>query len=184
MPESWAFFSTQFVSANMTKPNIVVMGVAGCGKSSLGAALSETLGATFIEGDAFHPPENIARMAAGTALTDADRASWLARLAERLAQGRARGERMVLACSALKRRYRDKLREGDPELLFVHLHGAREVIAERMAQRRAHFMPGSLIDSQFGDLEALEPDERALQYDVEQPLETIRDRVAEYLQSE
>src|SRR5207249_2693901 len=120
---------------------------------------------------------------AGTPLTDADRASWLALLAERLAAGRARGERMVLACSALKRQYRDKLREGDPELLFVHLHGARSVIAARMMQRTAHFMPHSLIDSQFGDLEALEPDERAVLCDIEQPLETIRDRVAETLQS-
>jgi gluconokinase len=96
----------------MKKPNIVVMGVAGCGKSSLGIVLSEALGATFIEGDSFHPPENVARMAAGIPLTDGDRAGWLAMLAERLAVGRARGEGMVLACSALKSRYRDKLREA------------------------------------------------------------------------
>lgn len=168
----------------MNKPNIVVMGVAGCGKSSLGQALAETLGATFIEGDSFHPAQNIARMAAGTPLTDADRAAWLASLAQRLAEGRARGEVMVLACSALKRRYRDKLREGDPALLFVHLSGARSVIAERMSQRSAHFMPHSLIDSQFGDLEPLQPDEAALVCDIEQSLETIRNRVAEFLQNQ
>jgi len=165
----------------MNKPNIVVMGVAGCGKSSLGKVLSEALGATFIEGDSFHPPENVARMSAGTPLTDDDRAGWLAQLAERLASGRARGESMVLACSALKRRYRDKLREGDPELLFVHLSGAPQLIAERMAERTAHFMPQSLIESQFGDLEALQVDERAVVCDIQQSLETIRDRVAEYL---
>ncbi|MDN0085262.1 gluconokinase [Crenobacter sp. SG2305] len=157
------------------------MGVAGCGKSSLGKVLSETLGATFIEGDSFHPPENIARMSAGTPLTDDDRAGWLAQLAGRLAAGRARGENMVLACSALKRRYRDKLREGDPELLFVHLNGTPQLIAERMAERSAHFMPQSLVESQFGDLEALQADERAVVCDIHQSLETIRDRVAEYL---
>ncbi|MCW3478645.1 gluconokinase [Neisseriaceae bacterium JH1-16] len=165
----------------MNKPNIVVMGVAGCGKSSLGQALSEALGATFIEGDSFHPPENIARMAAGIPLTDDDRAGWLTRLAERLADGRSHGECMVLACSALKRRYRDKLREGDPGLLFVHLSGTPQLIAERMAERSAHFMPQSLIESQFGDLEALQTDELAVVCDIQQSLETIRDRVAERL---
>lgn len=166
----------------MTKPNIVIMGVAGCGKSSLGEALAETLGATFIEGDAFHPAENIARMSAGIPLTDADRASWLAVLAGCLAAGRAEGERMVLACSALKRRYRDTLREGDPGLVFVHLSGSRTLIAERMATRSAHFMPHSLIDSQFRDLEALQSDEHAIVCDIQQSLDTLRDSVLEQLQ--
>lgn len=166
----------------MKMPNIVVMGVAGCGKSSLGVALSESLGATFIEGDAFHPAENIARMSAGIPLTDADRANWLAGLAGRLAAGWIEGESMVLACSALKRRYRDALRQGDPRLVFVHLSGSHALIAERMATRTAHFMPKSLIDSQFRDLEALEPDERAIVCDIQQPLDSLRDRVLEQLQ--
>ncbi|WP_047243773.1 gluconokinase [Chromobacterium subtsugae] len=149
--------------------NIVVMGVAGCGKSSAGRLLAEALNASFIEGDSFHPPENIARMRAGVPLNDADRAGWLANLAERLRQGRADGERMVLACSALKRRYRDVLRGGDPDLAFIHLAGERALIAERMRERSGHFMPESLLDSQFGDLEAPGADERSIRCDIQQP---------------
>jgi gluconokinase len=158
----------------MKNRNIVVMGVAGCGKSSLGQALATALSSAYIEGDRFHPPENIARMQAGIALTDADRAGWLAQLAAQLATARAGQQAVVLACSALKRRYRDTLRSGDPDLLLVHLAGDKAVIAERMAARDAHFMPTSLLDSQFADLEIPDPaSENVITLDVSQPLATL-----------
>lgn len=143
-------------------PNLVVMGVAGCGKSLIGERLAACLGAESLEGDAFHPPENIARMSQGIALTDADREGWLAILAERLAASRQAGRRVVLSCSALKRSYRDRLRQGDADLMFVCLHGERALIEARMARRTHHFMPLSLLDSQFRDLELPQADERAL----------------------
>ncbi|MBV8681199.1 MAG: gluconokinase [Aquitalea sp.] len=165
----------------MQIPNIVVMGVAGCGKSSLGQLLAWQLAARFIEGDSYHPPANIDRMSAGIALTDSDRAEWLTGLSQQLAEGRARGERLVLACSALKRRYRDLLRQGDPTLLFVHLAGSRALIAARMAARQQHFMPTSLLDSQFRDLEPPGPDERAIHCDVSQPPPVLAQQVLDWL---
>jgi gluconokinase len=168
----------------MNKPNIVVMGVAGCGKSSVGRLLAEALSASFLEGDTFHSVENIARMAAGTPLTDSDRAGWLALLAARLTDGQEQGERMVLACSALKRRYRDRLRLGDPTLLFVHLVGDKTLIADRMTQRPGHFMPTALIDSQFADLEALDVDEHAIVCSVTEPPQAIVARVLAHLNEE
>ena len=166
----------------MTIPNIVVMGVAGCGKSSLGQALATALSSTYLEGDRFHPPENIARMAAGIALTDADRAGWLAQLATQLATAKATQQAVVLACSALKRRYRDTLRSGDPDLLLVHLAGDKAVIAERMAARDAHFMPTSLLDSQFADLEIPDPaNENVITLDVSQPLDTLLHHILQHI---
>ncbi|POZ63415.1 gluconokinase [Chromobacterium alticapitis] len=153
----------------MNTRNIVVMGVAGCGKSSVGKMLAEALGASFIEGDSFHPQENIERMRAGIPLDDASRAGWLAALAEQLSAARTSGHATVLACSALKRRYRDALRGGDPELRFVHLQGEAELIAARMRERSGHFMPESLLASQFADLEPPEMDERAIAVDIGAP---------------
>jgi len=161
----------------MNPSNLVVMGVAGCGKSSVGQALAAALGATYLEGDSFHPPANIARMSAGIPLTDADRAGWLDALAARLAAGRARAEPMVLACSALKRRYRDRLRDADPALVFVHLAGSRELIAARMAERAGHYMPLSLLDSQFAALEAPAADEAHIDADIRNNEDAIRDQV-------
>lgn len=178
---SGGFLSPQYVSANMKIPNIVVMGVAGCGKSSLGLALANALNANYIEGDSYHPAENIARMAAGIPLTDTDRASWLELLAQRLATGVAQGQAMVLACSALKRRYRDTLRRGDADLLFVHLAGSKALIAERMAARSAHFMPGTLLDSQFHDLEEPAADESCIRCDVSQPLDSLLQQLLQQL---
>ncbi|PLZ01043.1 gluconokinase [Burkholderia sp. WAC0059] len=133
---------------------IVVMGVAGCGKSSVATALAARLdGGRLIEGDAFHPAANVAKMRAGTPLDDADRAGWLARLADELRDVRAAGGYPVLACSALKRRYRDRLREAVPALGFVFLELTRAVAAERVASRGDHFMPASLVDNQFATLE-------------------------------
>ncbi|BBF84662.1 gluconokinase [Aquitalea magnusonii] len=166
----------------MNIPNIVVMGVAGCGKSSLGQALAAALSSDYIEGDSYHPPQNIARMAAGIPLSDADRAGWLQLLADQLANSKARGQHVVLACSALKQRYRDTLRSGDPALLLVHLTGSKSLIASRMAARSAHFMPTSLLDSQFADLQAPLPAvENVITLDISQPLPALLQQVLQHL---
>ncbi|QYK41341.1 MAG: gluconokinase [Paracoccaceae bacterium] len=136
--------------------HVVVMGVCGCGKSTLGAALARHLGAVFLEGDDLHPPGNRARMAAGIPLTDADRAPWLAALADRLAVSPGP---VVLSCSALRRTYRDRLSAAGP-LVFVHLAPPVAVLRDRMALRQDHFMPPALLDSQLATLEPLMPDER------------------------
>ncbi|HEY0837070.1 MAG TPA: NADP-dependent phosphogluconate dehydrogenase [Azospirillum sp.] len=160
---------------------IVVMGVCGSGKSSVGRHLARRLGWPFLEGDDFHPPENVARMAAGVPLRDEDRRGWLDAIAARLAVARAQGRPVVVSCSALKRRYRDRLRAGAPGLLFVHLDGARETILDRMARRTGHFMPASLLDSQLAELERPAEDERALVCDIGPAPEEIAARVAPLL---
>ncbi|WAG80914.1 gluconokinase [Metapseudomonas furukawaii] len=133
---------------------LVIMGVCGCGKSSVGQAICDYSGAIAIEGDAFHPPENIRKMSAGIPLSDDDRAGWLDRLSLELRHAVAAGQRPVLTCSALKRRYRERLREAIPGLGFVFLELPPDVAARRVAERPGHFMPATLIDSQF---QALEP---------------------------
>lgn len=147
---------------------IVVMGVCGCGKSTVGRQLAAALGVGFVEGDQFHPPDNVARMAAGIALTDADRQAWLQALSDQLAGARAAQRGLVLSCSALKRSYRDRLRRGAPGLKFVHLSGSAELLAQRMANRAGHYMPASLLASQLAILEAPGTDENALSFDVAQ----------------
>ena len=133
---------------------LVVMGVSGCGKTTLGAALAARLGAGFVDADDLHPPANRAKMARGEALTDGDRAPWLDLVAGVL-RNRAP---VVVACSALRRAYRDRLREAG-EVRFLHLAAPREVIAARLAARQGHFMPASLLDSQYATLEPPGPDE-------------------------
>ena len=151
----------------MAQPNVVFMGVSGCGKSTVAALFARATGATLIEADDFHPPANVEKMRAGTPLTDADRAGWLSAMAARIAQGRAKGERMAVTCSALRRAYRDQLRRGDPDLVFVHLTGTRELLAARIGARQGHFMPASLLDSQLAALEPPSPaDERCVSIDV------------------
>ncbi|MGO4477766.1 gluconokinase [Massilia sp. 2TAF26] len=142
------------------------MGVSGCGKSEVGQRLAQALGVRFLEGDAFHSVSNVAKMASGIPLNDDDRADWLRILQGEIAAARARGEGLVLACSALKRRYRDLLRAADPDLRFAHLSGPRELIAQRMLARTAHYMPASLLDSQLRDLEPLQQDEAGLLLDL------------------
>lgn len=139
---------------------IIVMGVSGSGKSTIGALLAERLGWPFADADGFHPPENVAKMAAGTPLTDADRWPWLDAIAAHIDAARKAGQPVVVACSALRRAYRDRLRAGHGDLLFLHLSGAPEVIAARQAARQGHFMPPSLMASQFATLEdtVAEPD--------------------------
>ncbi|OIQ95553.1 thermoresistant gluconokinase [mine drainage metagenome] len=161
--------------------SVVVMGVSGCGKTTLGEALAWELGAPFVEGDAFHPSANVAKMASGRPLEDSDRAGWLEALARRLAIGRERGEPVVLACSALKRRYRDVLRSGDPALRLVFLHGQRELIAARLHTRAGHFMPPSLLESQFRDLEIPSADEDCLACDPAEPTGELVRRAVQWL---
>ena len=161
----------------MMRSNLVVMGVSGSGKSSVGRPLAAALDATFLEGDDFHPPANIAKMSSGHPLDDDDRAGWLAAMAERLREARARSETVVLSCSALKRRYRDALRAADPQLVFVYLEGDRELIDSRLRARHGHFMPESLLASQFRDLEPPQADERAIRCDIRQTPERISQHV-------
>ncbi len=144
----------------------VVMGVSGSGKSVVGAALANALGVDFVEGDQYHPRENVERMSRGIPLTDADRAGWLRALATRIGEARDAGVGLVVTCSALKRSYRDLLRSAAPQLRFIFLHGRRDLIAERLADRRGHFMPASLLDSQLATLEAPGPDEEAWACDI------------------
>jgi gluconokinase len=151
----------------------VVMGVAGAGKSLIGSALARALGVDFVEGDAYHPPENVARMAAGIPLTDDDRLGWLRALANRLGEAAAAGEGLVMACSALKRSYRDLLRAGDPTVGFILLHGSEALLAERLAGRRGHYMPPSLLGSQLATLEVPTPDEGAWTCDIAAPPDAI-----------
>ncbi len=154
-------------------PIVVVMGVAGCGKSSVGQSLAAALGHAFIEGDAHHPPANIAKMSAGIPLTDDDRDGWLGTLAGFIADAHREGRGLVVACSALKRRYRDRLRGDCERVVFLHLHGDKALIASRMGARTAHFMPTALVDSQFADLELPVADEAVLSYEVTLPAEAI-----------
>jgi len=155
----------------------VVMGVCGCGKSTVGTALAQANAVDFIEGDKFHPAANVAKMSAGTPLTDDDRAEWLLALQAMIRGARENGVGLVVSCSALKRRYRDLLREGDPELQFAHLHGPRDLIAQRMQSRVGHYMPLSLLDSQLRDLEPLQPDEAGVSLDIALPPETLLARI-------
>ena len=147
----------------------VVMGVSGCGKSTVGHALAAANGVLFVEGDQYHPPANVAKMSAGQPLNDDDRADWLLALQAQISAARLRGEGLVISCSSLKRRYRDLLRQGDPALRFAHLNGSKEMIEARMKARVGHYMPTSLLDSQFRDLEPLQPDEAGLTLDIETP---------------
>lgn len=145
---------------------IVVMGVSGCGKSSIAKLLAERLSCDFIEGDDAHSQENISKMSAGIPLTDADRHDWLITLKQTLRHHAAADMSVVLTCSALKRRYRDCLREGDPQVFFVHLHGDYDLIVQRMQSRNRHFMPSTLLNSQFADLEPLQADEHGVVLNV------------------
>ena len=141
---------------------VVVMGVSGCGKSTIGQLLAERLGCPFLDADELHPPGNVAKMAAGTPLTDADRQPWL-----ELLNAKLRGqENAVLACSALKETYRRTLSKGLADCRFVHLRGSMELIGARMAKRQHRFMPASLLASQFA---TLEPPAEALAVDIAQP---------------
>ena len=154
---------------------IVVMGVSGCGKSTVGRALAQRLGWRFADGDDFHPPANVEKMRAGVPLDDTDRAPWLARLNAMLRESVAAGRPVVLACSALRQRYRDALAEGMSGLRFVHLSGSAELIGDRLAARRHRYMPAALLASQFA---TLEPPADALTLDVAEPVDALVEAIA------
>ena len=159
----------------MSTPHVVVvMGVAGTGKTTVGPLLAAALGVPYAEGDDFHPPENIAKMSAGTPLEDADRWPWLDAIGL-WAHGRA-GLGGVVSSSALKRSYRDRLRAAAPDALFLHLSGDRPLIERRMSERQGHFMPTALLDSQFAALEELGADEAGVAVDVSGSPEDITER--------
>lgn len=145
---------------------LVVMGVSGSGKTTVGKLLAERLGWQYQEGDALHPPENVAKMSSGTPLTDADRIPWLNLVAGRIDAWRSRGEAGVITCSALKRAYRDIVVGDRPDVGLVHLRGSRELIGRRMAARKGHFMPTALLDNQFATLQEPAPEERPIAVDI------------------
>jgi gluconokinase len=149
---------------------LIFMGVSGSGKTTVGTLFAKKAGATFYEGDEFHPPENIAKMRRGIPLTDADRAKWLQALRNIITRSLDQGRSMVMACSALKAAYRDLLKGGDARVQFVHLTGPQAVIEERLKTRRNHFMPPTLLDSQ---LATLEPPADALTFSCEKSPEEI-----------
>ena len=178
-PETTMNSTTQDHQACMPLPPTrwVVMGVCGCGKSSIGCLLAARLGIPYAEGDDYHTPANVAKMAAGTALTDADRQQWLATLQAKIGAAAAAGASLVLSCSSLKRRYRDLLRAFDPAVVFIHLDGPRALIAARMQARPNHYMPPSLLDSQFAALEPLGPDELGMRLDIDAAPEHLVDAI-------
>lgn len=149
------------------KPQVLVlMGVSGCGKTTVAAILAGRLSWPFEEGDALHPPANIAKMEAGHPLTDEDRAPWLRKVADWVDERIDAGEHGLITCSALKRSYREVINRRGAGVVFVYLHGSRETIASRLMARHGHFMPPSLLDSQFADLEEPAADEPAIRVDI------------------
>jgi gluconokinase len=164
-----------------TASRVCVMGVSGAGKTVVGTLLADALAVPFLEGDALHPPENVRRMAQAIPLTDDDRRGWLRAIADRIAEARRTNGGLVVACSALKRAYRDVLRSADSALRFVHLTGDASVIRLRMGQRVGHYMPASLLDSQLATLEVPGVDEHVWTFDVADPPPAIVARIVERL---
>lgn len=155
---------------------VVVMGVTGSGKTTVGTALAERMGVPFADADDFHSPENVAKMRSGVPLTDEDRRPWLLAIGAWLAE---HDHGAVVTCSALKRVYRDTLREAAPDITFLHLHGDKDTVRERVGSRQGHFMPESLVDSQYADLEPLGDDEKGVVVDFSLPVDVIVDRFLE-----
>ena len=161
---------------------IVVMGVAGSGKSTIAAELARRLGWRFAEGDAFHPPGNVAKMRRGEALGDDDRWPWLDTIAAWIDSTRAAGESCVVACSALKRAYRERITAGRDDVRFVYLQGAYDLVARRMASRRGHYMPLALLRSQFDTLEEPGTEENPIVLSIERPPDELAAQIVEALQ--
>ncbi|WP_405217642.1 gluconokinase [Agrococcus sp. Ld7] len=162
-------------------PPMVIMGVQGSGKSTIGAALAKRLNIDFIDGDDLHPKANKDKMAAGIPLEDEDRVPWLKAIGQTIADGRASGRIIIVACSALKRWYRELLRSSAPDLVFVHLSGDKDLLADRLAHRDHAFMPTTLLDSQMETLEPLGPWESGIVISIEQDPVAIVDEVTRML---
>jgi len=160
---------------------LIVMGVSGSGKSTIAAALAERLGWPYEDGDKFHPRSNVEKMKAGHPLTDADRLPWLQAIAAEIERiGKSR-QHVIIACSALKRSYRDILVHGRHDVRLIYLDGNRELIASRLAQRKGHFMPPELLDSQFKALEIPTPDEHAIAAAVDASVPAIVEAIVQKL---
>ena len=160
---------------------IITVGVSGSGKTTVAEALAKRLGWRFIDGDAFHPPANVEKMRSGTPLIDDDRWPWLRAIAAEIAQRRAAKDRVVIACSALKRAYRDVLVDGHADVLLVHMKGSRELIMSRLAPRQGHYFPASLLDSQFAALEELDAGENALTILIDKDVDAIVHEIVQAL---
>jgi gluconokinase len=160
---------------------LILMGVSGCGKSTIAAILASRLQWPFEEGDALHPQANIEKLAAGHPLTDADRWPWLAKVADWVGERLDAGQNGLITCSALKRSYRDLINRRGSGVMFVFLAGSKETIAARLAARHGHFMRASLLDSQFADLEEPAPDEPAIRVDIRPPAAEIAEQIVEEL---
>lgn len=160
---------------------LVLMGVSGCGKTTVAALLAARLGWQFLEGDDLHPRENVEKMRGGTPLGDADRLPWLASIARHIEDWRAAGQSGVLTCSALKRMYREIVVGERPEVRLVYLRGTKDLIQQRMAARHAHFMPTALLDSQFATLQEPSPDENPLVVDIGGPAAEIAEEIVRRL---
>jgi len=152
---------------------LIVMGVSGSGKSTIGEQLARRIGWRFEDADSFHPASNVAKMSAGQPLTDEDRWPWLRAIADEIDRASASGERVVIGCSALRRVYRDVLVHGRNDIRIVYLDGTQALIASRLGQRKGHFMPPGLLTSQFGTLEPPTPDEHAVTVSIDAPVEII-----------
>ena len=161
---------------------IIVMGVSGSGKSTIAAALAEHIGFDCQDGDAYHPASNVAKMQGGIPLTDDDRWPWLKAIADDIDRRATASHPFVVSCSALKRAYRDVLVHGRPDVRLVYLKGTRDLIAERLTLRKGHFMPPSLLDSQFATIEEPMPDENVVVVDIDAPVERIVTAIADRLQ--
>ncbi|TMD71591.1 MAG: gluconokinase [Chloroflexi bacterium] len=162
------------------KPSVLVlMGVSGCGKTTVAAILASRLGWPFEEGDALHPQANIEKMAAGHSLTDVDRWPWLAKVADWIDKRLDAGENGLITCSALKRSYRDLINRRGSGVMFVFLAGSKETIAARLAARHGHFMRASLLDSQFADLDEPAADEPAIRVEIGPPAAEIAEQIIE-----
>ncbi|MGN6301245.1 MAG: gluconokinase [Angustibacter sp.] len=168
-------------SGTVTTRHVVVMGVSGCGKTTVASRIAAATGFVFAEADEFHTAANVAKMSAGVPLEDVDRWPWLRSLARGMAERAAAGESTVIACSALKRSYRDVLADGPPSVDFVHLDGPAELVGDRLAARVGHYMPASLLDSQLATLEPLEVDERGVVLDVSHAPEVLAQQAIDAL---
>ncbi|UPK37467.1 gluconokinase [Bradyrhizobium sp. 186] len=162
---------------------LIVMGVSGSGKSTIAEALGDRLGWRFEDGDSFHPASNLAKMRAGHPLTDEDRWPWLNAIADEIARVCMKGEHIIIACSALKHTYRDVLLRGRDDVRFVFLKGSKELIADRLAKRKGHFMPPELLTSQFKTLELPEASEHVISVSIDETVEAIVDGVVRQLKS-
>ena len=162
---------------------LIVMGVSGSGKSTIAASLAARLGWTFEDGDRFHPASNVAKMAAGHPLTDEDRWPWLQAIADEIDRVCAAGGHVVIACSALKRAYRNLLVHGRNDVRIVFLEGTKALIADRLARRKHHFMPPGLLDSQFKTLEPPESDEHVITAPIDATVETIVENVVRQIRA-